>query len=228
MVSDILYKSLIEIGLEDYLKARGGGKIIQERWTVNLDFLVSKFTKEQKEILKNKINEKKNETHAQHNDIFHEISIACAFYSNVNFLSESKDTLTPDFRFGSTNVEVKSINNSNEEKNRLSELDKGPRCEHKPIRNDENFINSSVQAITKKFKEHIEKAKKQLGADGGDIWVVYAHDSPPGFSQDERLKLEVENKLDEIIKTLSTEYKVRYIHFGKLRDELESKITEVA
>lgn len=223
-MSDInLYSSLIELGLKDFLKTRGHGKIIKEKWAINLDVLVSKFTEEQKEILKNKINKKKNETHAQHNDVFHELSIACAFYDNVNFLKENKCALTPDFCSGSASVEVKTINNSNEEKDRLSELNKGLYCEHRKY--DENFTKNfkklSIQAIIKKFNEHIQKAQQQLGEDGGHIWVVYAPDSPPSFNEDEQLKLEIENKFKEIVKTVPEQYKISYIHFGDLRDKLE-------
>src|SRR3989338_2792704 len=111
-----VYNSLIEIGLGDYLKTRGGGNIIEEKWMVNLASFVSNLTYEQKRILKNKIEKKKNETHSQHNDVFHEISVACAFYSDVNFLEENKNMSMPDFYSSGMNVEVKTINNSVEEK----------------------------------------------------------------------------------------------------------------
>jgi len=225
MAKNNLYNSLIEIGLEDFLKKRGGGNIIEEKWTVNLDSYVSTLSDKQKGILKNKIEKKKNETHSQHNDIFHEISIACAFYNNINFLEENNNVSTPDFRSDNTNVEVKTINNSNTEKERLHELDKGPRCEiYKYDENlTENFRSSSIQAIIKKFKDHVEKAKKQLGVNGGHIWVVYAADSPPNFNEDENLRLEIENNFDEIIKKLPNKNGtcIRYIHFGDLRDKIE-------
>lgn len=219
MSKNNLYSSLIEIGLEDFLKTRGGGSIIEEKWTVNQDAFISNITDEQKRVLKNKIEKKKNETHSQHNDIFHEISIACAFYNNVNFIEENNAVPTPDFCSGNVNVEVKSINNSNEEKVRLWEPDKGQRCENIT----ENFKTLSVQAVVKKFKYHVEKAKKQLGEEGGHVWIVYAVDSPPNFHEDEKLQLEIESKFDEIIKTSPIKYKIRYIHFGKLRDEIKNR-----
>lgn len=224
MASNDLYSSLIEIGLGDFLKTMGGGNIIEEKWIVNLGFFVSNLTDEKRKILKSKIEKKKNETHSQHNDVFNEISIACAFYDDVDFLEENNISM-PDFCSDSANVEVKTINNSDVEKSRLQELDKGPRCEiYKYDENmTKNFKILSVQAIIKKFENHIEKAKRQLGAGGGHIWVVYTTDSPPTFHEDEKLKLEIENKFDEIIETSPIEYKVRYIHFGKLRGEIKNK-----
>jgi len=225
MAKNNLYNSLIEIGLEDFLKERGGRNIIEEKWTVNLNFFVSNLTDIQKGVLKNKIEKKKSETHSQHNDMFHEISIACAFYNNITFLEEDNAISTPDFRADNTNVEVKTINNSNVEKDRQRELSKGPRCEVFKIDEDltENFISLSTQAIIKKFTDHVEKAQKQLGADGGHIWVVYAADSPPNFHEDEKLQLEIENNFDEIIKKLPNKNGlcIRYIHFGDLRDKIE-------
>ena len=221
-----LYNSLIEISLEDFLKTRGGGNIIEEKWTVNLDSFVSNLKDEQKRILKNKIEKKKNETHSQHNDVFHEISVACAFYGGANFLEENKNMFMPDFYSGGINVEIKTINNSDVEKNRLSDISECPRC---VISNgwDENkikiFMDLAVNAMVKKFNDHIQKAMKQLGAGGGHVWIVYAIDYPSGFHKYEELKLEIENKFDETIKALPIKYKVGYIHFGKLRDEIKNK-----
>src|SRR3989344_6284093 len=104
------YISLIKIGLEDYLKKRGGGNIYRENYLLKLDSFVESLSNSQKEILKNKIIKKKNETHTQHNDLLHEISITCAFYDKVNFLPET-DKKTPDFCSNGTHVEVKTINN---------------------------------------------------------------------------------------------------------------------
>ncbi len=217
-----MYTSLIEIGLEDYLKARGGGKIIEEKWTINLDSFVSSLTDEQKKILRNKIFKKKNETHLQHNDLFHEIGIACAFYDNISFLEESNTISKPDFRSNNTSVEVKTINNSEEEQERLFTLNKGPNCVIQGIYKNER--KSSVNAVVSKFKDHIEKAKKQLSETGGHIWVVYAIDSPPGFDEDAALKLEIENGFNTVMKdSLSEGITIRFIHFVELRDKIQSK-----
>ena len=97
MVESNSYNSLIEIGLADYLMTRGGGDIIEEKWMVNLGSYISNLTDKNKRILKNKIEKKKNETHSQHNDALHEISIACAFYDSVNFLEENNNISTPIF-----------------------------------------------------------------------------------------------------------------------------------
>lgn len=227
MANNNLYNSLIKIGLEDYLKERGNGKLIKENWTVNLDLFVSKLPVKQIKILRHKVKKKKNETHLQHNDMFHEISIACAFYKNINFLVENNSSLTPDFRADNTNVEVKTINYSNAEKERLSELDKGIFCKIMKTDNSsqENFKISTVQAITNKFNYHIKKAQKQLGMNGGHVWVVYATDSPINFHENEKLRSEIENNFDEIIKNLPNKNRlcIRYIFFGDLRDKIEKK-----
>lgn len=158
--------------------------------------------------------------------MFHEISIACAFYNDITFLEENNNIPTPDFRADNTNVEVKTINNSNVEKDRHRELSKGPRCEIYKIDENltKNFISLSIQSITKKFKDHVEKAKKQLGVNGGHIWVVYAADSPPNFHEDKEPQLEIENNFNEIIKKLPNKNGIciRYIHFGDLRDIIEN------
>lgn len=215
------------MGLEDYLKTRGGGKIIEEKWTVNLDSCVSNFTDKQKRILKNKIEKKKNETHSQHNDVFHEISIACAFYDKVNFLPET-DEKTPDFCSNGICVEVKTINNSDVERKRQDELNKGPYCNIGPAlnRNEiENIKKEYIDCVSKKFTEHINNAKGQLNPKGGHIWVVYAIDWPPELPKEiwEEIKKEIENKFDEIIKkTQSENFCIRYINFELLREKIAS------
>jgi hypothetical protein len=227
MADNNLYKSLIEIGLEDYLKQRGGGNIYSEPHMTKIDIFVGNLSDEQKKILKEKIDKKKNETHTQHNDMLHELSIASAFYDKVNFLQET-DEKTPDFCSNGIYVEVKTINNSDVERKRLDELDKGPYCEISPALNQsevEKIKKEFIDCVGKKFKDHIETAKEQLNSRGGHIWVVYAIDPPPKFH--EKINTSIENKFDEIIKELSPElYKsnicVKYMHFELLREKIAS------
>jgi len=227
MADNNLYKSLIEIGLEDYLKQRGGGNIYQESHMLKLNLFIENLSDDQKKILKEKINKKKNETHTQHNDMLHEISVACAFYDKVNFLQET-DEKTPDFCSNDICVEVKTINNSDVERKRLDDLDKGPYCNVSPMLNQneiENIKKEFIECVGKKFNDHINKAKEQLNSSGGHIWIVYAIDSPPKFH--EKINTAIENKFDEIIKELSSELHksnicVKYINFGSLREKIAS------
>jgi hypothetical protein len=227
MTDNNLYKSLIEIGFEDYLKKRGGGNIYFEPHMEKINFFVNNLSDKQKKVLKDKTDKKKNETHTQHNDVFHEISIACAFYDKVYFLQET-DEKTPDFCSNDIYVEVKTINNSDVERKRLDELDKGPICEISPALNQgevEKIKKEFIDCVGKKFKDHIETAKKQLNSRGGHIWVVYAIDSPPKFH--EKINTAIENKFDEIIKELSSELHksnicVKYMHFESLREKIAS------
>lgn len=227
MTRNNLYNSLIEIGLEDYLKRRGGGIIHEEKWMVNLDYFVSNLIGRQKRVLKDKIKKKKNETHLQHNDVLHEISIACAFYDSVNFLEENNDIFTPDFRSDSTNVEVKTINNSDIECKRLDTLNQGPYCNISPALNQDEvkqLKEEFIKCVSIKFKDHIEKAKKQIGSNGGHIWVVYAIDSPPKFHLN--IHEEIKNRFEKIIKELLFKLNepkicVKYIHFELLREKIK-------
>lgn len=57
------YPALIEIGLEGYLKQRGGGVIQYELHTEKIDRFVQGLSVDQKKMLKQKIDNKKNETH---------------------------------------------------------------------------------------------------------------------------------------------------------------------
>jgi len=224
-MTDNDYKSFIEIGLEDYLKQRGNGNIYQEGHMFKINSFVGNLSDDQKKILKDKIIKKKNETHTQHNDLLHEISIACAFYNKVNFLPET-DEKTPDFCSNGICVEVKTINNSDIERKRQDELNKGPYCNISPALNQkevEDIKKETIECVGKKFKDHIGTAKKQLDANGGHIWIVYTIDSPPKFH--EKINIEIENKFDEIIKELSLELNkskicVRYIYFESLREKI--------
>ena len=161
MTDEKLYQSLIEIGLEDYLKQRGNGNIYQEAHMLKIDSFVENLSNDQKKILKDKISKKKNETHAQHNDMLHEISIACAFYDKVNFLPEIGEK-TPDFCSNGICVEVKTINNSDVERKRQDELNKGLYCNISPILNQnevEKIKKEFIECVGKKFTGHINKAK---------------------------------------------------------------------
>lgn len=228
MTNNNLYKSLEKIGLGDYLKKRGSGCIDKEDHMSGLNFFVENLPNSQKKILKNKIEKKKKETHMQHNDVLHEISIACAFYDKVNFLPETKEK-TPDFCSNDICVEVKTINNSDVERKRLDGLDKRPYCNISPMLDQneiENIKKEIIKCVGKKFNDLVKKAKGQLNSSGGHIWVVYAIDSPPKFH--EKINTAIENKFDEIIKELSSELHklnicVRYIHFGELRDKIKNK-----
>ena len=224
---DFVYKSLNEIGLENYLRTRGHGHIIKEDWMLNLDTWVKKLPNEQKEKLKEKISKKSAETHIQHNDMFHEISIACAFYNDVKFLPETNKK-TPDFCSNGTYVEVKTINNSDFERKRLDELDKGLYCNISSILSQnavEQIKKKFIDCVGKKFRDHVKKAKEQMDSNGGHVWIVYAIDRPPKFYED--VRKEVKNKLEEIIKELSNELNksgvdVKYIHFEDLRKKIVS------
>jgi hypothetical protein len=223
-VDNNLYKSLFGIGLEDYLRQKGNNNIYQETYILKIDFFVENLPKEQKKILKEKISKKKSETHAQHNDIFHEISIACAFYDKVNFLQENNKTKASDFCSNGIYIEVKTINNSNIERERQDELNKGRHSEVSPALTQaetEKIKKEYIDCLGKKFTDHINKAKEQLNSRGGHIWVVYAIDSPPQFH--EKIDKEVENKFDEIIKELQTKNLcIRYINFESLREKIAS------
>ena len=223
MTDNNLYKSLIEIGLEDYLNQRGGGNIYQESHMLKLNLFVENLSEDQKKVLKEKIGKKKKETHTQHNDMLHEISVACAFYDKVNFLQET-DEKTPDFCSNGIYVEVKTINNSDVERKRLDDLDKGPYCNVSPALNQDevNKIKKEfIECVGKKFTDHINKAKEQLNSSGGHIWIVYAIDSPPKFH--EKINKEIENKFDEIIKKMQSEnFCIRYIRFESLREKIAS------
>lgn len=227
MADNNLYKSLIEIGFEDYLRQRGGGNINEENHMLKLNLFVENLSDDQKKILKEKIGKKKNETHMQHNDMLHEISVACAFYDKVNFLQET-DEKTPDFCSNGIYVEVKTINNSDVERKRLDALDHGPYCNVSPALNQdevEQIKEEFIKCVGNKFMDKIKKAGEQIGLNGGHIWVVYAIDSPSKFH--EKIGREIENKFNEIVKHLPIRYKARYIHFMKLRDEIENKIKKI-
>lgn len=222
MTDEKLYQSLIEIGLENYLKKRGNGTIYSEPHTLKINSFVENLPNDQKEILRDKINKKKNETHTQHNDVFHEIGIACAFYDNVKFLPEEQDKKTPDFNSNDIYVEVKSINNSDIERERQEELGTGPQVDISPALTStdlDKIKKEYINSVSKKFEEHINKAKEQLNSNGGHIWVVYAIDSPPKFH--ENINKEIENSFNEIIKKLQSEnFCIRYIHFESLREKI--------
>ncbi|MBI2099684.1 hypothetical protein HYT45_04770 [Candidatus Uhrbacteria bacterium] len=221
MTGEKLYQSLIEIGLEDYLKQIGNGNIYQEAHMLKIDSFVKNLSDDQKKILKDKISKKKNETHAQHNDMLHEISIACAFYDKVNFLPETNEK-TPDFCSNDICVEVKTIDNSDIERKRQDELNKGPYCNISPALNQkevEDIKKEFIECVGKKFTEHINKAKEQLNPGGGHIWIIYAIDSPPKFY--EKINKEIENRFDEIIKKLQPKnFCIRYINFESLREKI--------
>jgi len=223
MTDGKLYKALIEIGLKDYLKQRGNGNIYQEAHMLKIDSFVKNLSDDQKEILKDKISKKQKETHTQHNDMLHEISIACAFYDKVNFLQE-KDEKTPDFCSNNIYVEVKTINNSDVERKRQTELNKGPHCEISPALTQaevENIKKEYVDCVGKKFTKHVNKAKEQLNRNGGHIWIVYTIDSPPKFH--EKINEEIENRFDEIIKELQIKNLcIKYINFESLRKKIAS------
>ncbi|MEK7540696.1 MAG: hypothetical protein AAB529_00425 [Patescibacteria group bacterium] len=185
MVESNSYNSLIEIGLADYLMTRGGGDIIEEKWMVNLGSYISNLTDKNKRILKNKIEKKKNETHSQHNDALHEISIAYAFYDSVNFLEENNNISTPDFCSNGIHVEVKTINNSNVEKNRLNDISKRRCCMISNVWDESKikiFMDLAANVMVKKFNYHIKTAIRQLNMNGGHVWIVYTIDYPPWFS----------------------------------------------
>ncbi|MFH1392782.1 MAG: hypothetical protein ABIG73_00115 [Patescibacteria group bacterium] len=224
MADEKLYQSFIELGFENYLKDRGNGTIYQEAHMVKIDSFVKNLSAEQKKILKDKTNKKKNETHEQHNDVFHEINIACAFYDNIEFLPEKENQRTPDFRSNNIFVEVKTINNSIEERKRQEELNEGSFCDISPAFTEdevEKIKKEYIDRISKKFTDHINKAKEQLNSNGGHIWVVYAIDSPPKFH--EKINKEIENKFDEIIKKVQSEnFCIRYISFEALREKIAS------
>ena len=55
----LLYKSLIQIGLKEYLKERGGESIQYEKHMVKIDNFVQKLSDGQRNILKQKINRKR-------------------------------------------------------------------------------------------------------------------------------------------------------------------------
>lgn len=223
MTNEKLYQSLIEIGLEDYLKQKSNGSIYQESYMLKIDSFVKNLPDNQKKTLKDKISKKKNETHAQHNDMFHEISIARAFYDKVNFLPETNEK-TPDFCSNGICIEVKTINNSDVEHKRQDELNKGPYCDIIPALNQkevEDIKKEFIGCIGKKFTEHTNKAKEQLNPRGGHVWIVYAIDSPPKFH--EKINKEIENRFDEIIKELqSKNFCIRYIDFESLREKIAS------
>lgn len=225
MINSNLYKSLVEIGLGDYLEQRGGGNIYLEPHMLKINSFVENLSDDQKKILKDKISKKKNETHAQHNDMFHEISIACAFYDKVNFLPET-DGKTPDFCSNGIYIEVKTINNSDVERKRQDELNKGQQCNIGSALNQEEvegIKKEFIECVGRKFTDHIKKAMEQLNPDGGHIWIVYAIDSPPKFH--EKINSEIKNKFGEIIRELldNSNIYARYICFEDLRDKIKNK-----
>ena len=222
---------LKSIGLQSYLEKRGGGVIYPEPHVLAVNHFVEGLPGAQKEILKEKISQKERETHIQLNNIFHEICVACALYENVEFLPEDQPGKHPDFKSGDINVEVKSINNSDEERARQDYLAINVRsCKIKQCLNTkktEEWRVRCVNSVNRKFQEHVNKAKEQLRPEGGEIWIVYTVDWPLWLPKErfEEIKKEIENSFNALREDpQSKKYRIEYIHFGSLRNKLRDKL----
>ncbi|MFA5127991.1 MAG: hypothetical protein WC457_03245 [Patescibacteria group bacterium] len=167
-----MYENLQNINLTKYLnECCGGQDWVNERWLRALDKFVGELSDENKDILKARINI--IQSHLQTNDIINEIMIACAYHPRANFLSEGK-TLSYDMFDKSVNlkIEVKSLNEGIDEQVRHESDSFVGQAPLLPESEENNEICGMRNAITKKCKDHIEKAIKQVD-ENGKIYFVY-------------------------------------------------------
>lgn len=174
----IMYDHLKTIGLEKYLHVYFWNyQWKNELHLDKLDSFIANKSQEQKEVLRKKfqtLNNQLDKTHRQLNDLFNEIKIACVYHPAAMFKEESEG-LSSDLLDGSVKVEIKTLNESNDEAERHASMNSGEgHVYHGSVLTEEQKAEVKF-AVIKKCLYHLNKAVKQVNSNG-KVYLVYDYD----------------------------------------------------
>jgi len=207
-----MYQSLVKIGLKKYLNEYFFNKEwLSEEYLEKLNSFVALKSKEQQAILKNKFTKKLS--HLSANDHLHELLIACAFHPNGLFQKEIPDTSSSDIIDNGILVEIKTINASPDEIERIKALVPNS------VRNSLPKDNEYEARICQKFKQRIEKAREQV-KDNGIVYIVWDSTFVINFRS---RKTQIERLFERLIlteKKKSPNLKIQIVYFEDLREKV--------
>ncbi|MFA6297384.1 MAG: hypothetical protein WC629_02370 [Candidatus Paceibacterota bacterium] len=210
-----MYQSLIKIGLEKYLKEYFFEKEwLFERYLENLDIFVSSKDCSQKDILKNKF--KENLSHLSLNDHLNEVMVACAFYPKGLFQKESKGVKSSDIVDCGVEIEIKTINADSNEIERIKVLKPNSMRDNLP-----KDLGYELR-ICEKFKQRIEKAKKQI-KNNGVVYIVWDSTLVVDWENRKNMIEILFKKLIELEESIYPDLTIKTIFFGDLREIIASQ-----
>jgi|GEM_PF-3035699 len=210
-----MYLNLVEIGLKCYLDSYFVDGWTHDSFVISLNKFVGKKSSGQKRILKSKFSKKQK--HLFTNDILHELMVACVFHPNADFLTEG-NSKTHDLLDGGIKIEVKTINASTEENDRIEAIVDGA------IRNSIPEDLDYKNRIKTKFNLRVDKAKEQIGT--GVIYIIWNSDLVKRW---EERKREIEAFLSFLVseqKKLLRNIEIRTIYFEDLKEKISSRANE--
>jgi hypothetical protein len=203
-----MYTNLVEIGLKEYLDNYFFNKTwIKDKCIENIDAYVSNLSESQKKILSKKFINQSDFIRA--NDSFYELWIAYVYHQNGQFQEES-----PDLIDNNINIEVKNINTTKEEIERIKKL--------VPNSRGANIFPQELnlkERFEERFERHFQKAKDQIKSDG-KIYLIW--DTTLGFDMN---KSEIEGILNDLCKEKSIDYpniEIIHIYFGDLKEKVQN------
>ena len=207
-----MYDHLVEIGLKNYLDSYFFNQTwIVEDYLQKLDLYVSTLPVEQQKILRLKYSS--NRDHLQQNDLLHELLVASVFHPNGSFIHETTSEKSADILDGSIRIEIKTINASPTEVERVKIMDPG--TVRTMVPRDDYYEDR----IRRKFRLRIDKAVEQLSG-SGLVYLVWDSDLTGNWSD---RKERIEKLFTELVaaeENLHPNLIIKSIYFGDLRERL--------
>lgn len=206
-----MYKNLVEIGLKDFLNDYFCNQDwVMDKCIENIDAYVKIFDEDQKQILLNKFKNQKDFRRA--NDSFYELWIAYVFHQNGKFQIDY-----PDIIENGENIEVKNINTTPEELDRIKTLQPN-------IINDSPFPEdlNLQERFNLRFERQINKALPQI-SHRGKIYLIW-DTTIKGFSKNKEEITRILNNLCDDKKIIYPKVEIIHLYFGDLKERVVNTV----
>lgn len=207
-----MYRNLINIGLEHYLDSYFcNNNYIDDKCIENINNYVGTLEEAQKKILLEKFQNQRDLTRL--NDMFYELWIAYVYHQNAFFQDEQGSV---DMIDSGVSIEVKNINTTPEELDRIKDIKPG-------IINTGPFpreINIE-ERFKERFERHFIKAEKQLN-NNGIIYLIW-DTTLYNFDANKEKITRILNNLIKEKQSSNPNIKITHCYFGDLKRKVETQ-----